>query len=137
MRRDPMFRIRYENETFALWLEPEGTQVSLWNEREPVFVCGKLMEPEFLSSVIGRAAAMAPAVALDCRRAWQDYQGKPYIFLMKSKGEFVPGMVLLGLSKEERAKLDQFEEIQTVRKVDQVTLRIGEREIKGISFFKR
>ena len=117
MKRNPMFRIRYENETFALWLEPEGTQVSLWNEKEPVFVCGKLMEPEFLSSIIGRAAAMAPAVALGCRRAWQDYQGKPYIFLMKSKGGFVPGMVLLGLSQEERAKLDQFEEIQTVRKV--------------------
>jgi hypothetical protein len=137
MKRNPMFRIRYENETFALWLEPEGTEVSLWNEKEPVFVCGKLMEPEFLSSIIGRAAAMAPAIALDCRRAWQDYQGKPYIFLMNSKGGFVPGMVLLGLSQEERAKLDQFEEIQTVRKVDQVTLRIGEGEIKGISFFKR
>ena len=56
---------------------------------------------------------------------------------MKAQGEFVSGMVLLGLSREERAKLDEFEEIQSARKVDQVTLRIGERETGGISFFKR
>ena len=56
---------------------------------------------------------------------------------MKAQGEFVPGMALLGISREERAKLDEFEEIQTARKVEQVTLRIGEREIRGISFFKR
>ncbi len=80
---------------------------------------------------------MAPAVALDCSRAWEDYKGKPYIFLKKSRGEFVPGMVLLGLTAQERSKLNQFEEIETVRKMDQVTLRIGERKIEGVSFFKR
>ncbi len=131
-----MYRIKYEDETFAVWLEPEGTRVSLWEE-EPVFVCGRLMEPQFLSSVIGREAAMAPAVALDCSRAWEDYQGKPYIFLKKSKGGFVPGMVLLGLTAQERSKLDRFEEIETVRKMEPLTLRMGEREIRGISFFKR
>jgi hypothetical protein len=46
-------------------------------------------------------------------------------------------MALLGITKEERARLDRFEEIQTVRKVDEVMLRIGERKLKGISFFKR
>jgi hypothetical protein len=137
MKRKPKFRIRYEDETFALWLEPEGKEVSLWEEKEPVFVCGRLMEPIFLSGIIGRAAAMAPAVAMDSSRAWEEFNGKPYIFLRKSPGGFVPGMVLLGLSSEERSRLSQFEEIDTVRKVDQVTLRIGEREVRGISFFKR
>jgi hypothetical protein len=132
-----VYQIRYEDETFAVWLEPEGNQISLWDEREPIFVCGRLMEPNFLSSIIGREAAMAPAIALGCRRAWQDYKGKPYIFLMKAHDRFVPGMALLGVSKGERAKLDAFEEIQTARKVEKVTLRIGEREIEGISFFKR
>lgn len=132
-----MFRIRYEDETFAVWLEPEGMEVSLWDEKEPIFVCGRLMEPSFLSSIIGREAAMVPAVALDCSRAWEDLNGKPYIFLKKSQGGFVPGMALLGITKEERARLDRFEEIQTVRKVDEVMLRIGERKVKGISFFKR
>jgi len=131
-----MYQIQYEDETFAVWLEPEGTKVPLWEEREPVFVCGRLMEPKFLSSVIGREAAMAPAVALNCSRAWEDYKQKPYIFLKKSKGGFVPGMVLLGLTAQERSKLNRFEEIGTVRKTDQVTLRIGEREIQGTSFFK-
>jgi len=46
-------------------------------------------------------------------------------------------MVLLGLFSEERSRLNQFEEIDTVRKVDQVTLRIGERDVRGLSFFKR
>lgn len=132
-----MYRIRYEDETFALWLEPENLNVSLWDEKEPIFVCGRLMEPSFLSSVIGREAAMAPAVALDCSRAWEDFKGKPYIFLKKTKGKFVPGMVLLKLSAVERSKLNQFEEIETVRKIENVKLRIGEREIQGISFFKR
>ncbi len=132
-----MYQIKYEDETFAVWLEPEGAGVSLWGEKEPIFVCGKLMEPQFLSSIIGREAAMAPAVALDCSRAWKDYQGKPYTFLKKSKGGFVPGMVLLGLTAQERSKLDRFEEVETVRKVDPLILRIGEREIRGISFFKR
>jgi len=137
MKRKPRFRIRYEDETFALWLEPEGREVSLWEEKELIFVCGRLMEPIFLSGIIGRTAAMAPAVALDCSRAWEEFNGKPYIFLRKSSGKFVPGMVLLGLSSEERSRLNQFEEIDTVRKVDQVTLRIGERDVRGISFFKR
>src|SRR4030042_4254413 len=117
-----MYRINYEDETFAIWLEPEDTKVSLWKEKEPIFVCGRLMEPKFLSSIIGREVAMAPSLALDCHRAWEDFNGKPYIFLRKSKGGFVPGMALLGLSAEEWKRLDQFEEIDTVRKVDQVTL---------------
>lgn len=132
-----MYNIRYEDETFALWLEPDDTQVSLWAEKDPIFVCGKLMEPTFISAIIGREPAMAPAVALNCSRAWQDYQGKPYIFLMKSEEGFVPGMALLGIADEERKKLDEFEEIETVRKVEPVKLQIGEREISGISFFKR
>jgi len=132
-----MFRIRYEDENFAVWLEPEGVSVSLWEEREPIFVCGKLMEPEFLSSIIGREAAMAPAVALDCQREWQDVDGKPYIFLIKATSGFVPGMALLDISNEERSCLNEFEEIHTIRKVETVDLRIGNREIKGISFFKR
>jgi hypothetical protein len=132
-----MYHIKYEDETFAVWLEPEETKVSLWNEKDPIFVCGRLMEPKFLSSIIGRESAMAPAVALDCGRAWEDYQGKPYIFLKKKKGGFVPGMVLLGLSPQERAKLNQFEEIETVRKVEKVSLRVGERKVEGISFFKQ
>ena len=132
-----MYQIKYEDETFAVWLEPEGTEVSLWQEKEPIFVCGRLMEPKFLSSIIGREAAMAPALALDCSRAWEDYNGKPYIFLKKSKGGFVPGMVLLGLTAQERSKLNRFEEIEKVRKIDPLTLKIGDREIRGISFFKR
>lgn len=132
-----MYNIRYEDETFAVWLEPDDSRVSLWAEKEPIFVCGKLMEPTFISAIIGRQPAMAPAVALNCRRAWQDYKGKPYIFLMKSEDEFVPGMALLGIKDHERKKLDEFEEIGSVRKVAPVKLRIGEREIRGISFFKR
>lgn len=132
-----MYRIRYEEDTFAVRLEPEGTEVSIWKEKEPIFVCGRLMEPGFLASVIGREAAMAPAVALDCSRAWEDYQGKPYIFLKKSPGGFVPGMVLLELSAKDRTRLYQFEEIETARKIDRLVLRIGEREVEGISFFKR
>ena len=132
-----MYKIRYEDETFAVWLEPNDTQVSLWAEKEPIFVCGKLMEPSFISDIIGRQPAMAPAVALNCRRAWKDYQGKPYIFLMKSEKGFVPGMALLGITDKERKKLDAFEEIESVRKVESVKLQIGEREIMGISFFKR
>jgi len=132
-----MYKIKYEDETFAVWLEPEGKKLSLWKEKDPIFVCGRLMEPGFLSSIIGREAGMAPAVALDCGRAWEDYQGKPYIFLKKKKGGFVPGMVLLGLTSRERTRLNRFEEIDTVRKVEKVTLRIGERKIEGISFFKR
>ena len=72
-----MYQIKYEDETFAVWLEPEGTKLSLWKEKDPIFVCGRLMEPKFLSSIIGREAAMAPAVALDCGRAWEDYRGNP------------------------------------------------------------
>jgi len=132
-----MYKICYEDETFAVWLAPEGTEVSLWDEKEAVFVCGKLMEPTFIASVIGRQPAMAPAVALNCTRQWQDHDGKPYIFLMKADDGFVAGMALLGITAEERTKLDVFEEIESVRKVAPVTLRIGEREITGISFFKR
>ena len=132
-----MYHIKYEDETFAVWLEPEETKVSLWNEKNPIFVCGRLMEPKFLSSIIGREAAMAPVIALDCGRAWEDYKGKPYIFLKKLKDGFVPGMVLLGLTAQERLKLNQFEEVQTVRKIEPLTLRIGEKQIQGVSFFKR
>ena len=132
-----MYRIRYEDETFALWMEPQGVDISLWEEKEPIFVCGKLMDPRFHSTIIGREAAMAPAVALNCHREVKDVAGKPYTFLTKGGDGFVTGMLLLGISKEERSRLDEFEEINTVRKVEKVSLKIGKHEIQGISFFKR
>ena len=49
----------------------------------------------------------------------------------------MPGTVFLGLSAEERSRLNKFEEVDTVRRIEKVTLRIGERQIQGISFFKR
>jgi hypothetical protein len=132
-----MYRIRYEDDTFALWMEPQGVNVSPWEEQEPIFVCGRLMDPGFHSTIIGREAAMAPAVALNCRRAVKDVAGKPYTFLIKGDDGFVTGMILLGISKEERSRLDHFEEINTVRKVERVSLTVGKRVIQGISFFKR
>ena len=102
-----MYHIRYEDENYAVWLEPDDTQISLWAEREPIFVCGKLMEPAFLSGVIGREPAMAPAVALNCSRAWQDYKGKATRFLIKSEEGFVPGMALLGITDGERKKIEE------------------------------
>ena len=132
-----MYTIRYEDETFALWLTPEGVEIGVWEDKEPIFVCGRLMEPSFLASVIGREVAMAPAVALGCSRSWEDFEGKPYIFLVKGGKGFVPGTALLGITKEERTKLHAFEEIERVRKIEPVVLRIGEREVKGVSFFKR
>jgi hypothetical protein len=132
-----MYRIRYEDETFALWMEPQGSNVSLWEEQEPIFVCGRLMDPGFHSTIIGREAAMAPAVALNCHRDVKDVAGKPYTFLIKGGDRFVTGMLLLGISKEERSRLDDFEEINTVRRVEKVSLTVGNRVIQGISFFKR
>jgi hypothetical protein len=132
-----MYRIRYEDDNFALWMEPQGVNISLWEEQEPIFVCGRLMDPGFHSSIIGREAAMAPAVALNCYRDVKDVAGKPYTFLIKSHDGFVTGMLLLGISKEERSRLDDFEEINTVRKVEKVSLTVGKRVIQGISFFKR
>ena len=132
-----MYRIRYEDETFAFWMEPQGSNVSLWEEKEPIFVCGRLMDPGFHSTIIGREAAMAPAVALNCHRDVKDVAGKPYTFLIKGGEGFVTGMLLLGISKEERSRLDDFEEINTVRSVEKVSLTVGNRAIQGISFFKR
>ena len=132
-----MYNIRYDNETFAVWLEPREIEVSLWDENQPIFVCGKLMDPKFHSTIIGREAAMAPAVALKCQRNVEDVDGKPYTFLVKNGDGFVSGMALLGISKDERRSLDEFEEIDTVRKVEEVVLIIGNREVIGISFFKR
>ena len=132
-----MYKICYEDDTFAVWLEPEGTEISLWDQKDVIFVCGKLMEPSFIADIIGREPAMAPVVALNCARRWMDHNGKPYIFLTKGGDGFVPGMALLGITADERKKLDQFEEIESVRDVETLTLRIGEREITGISFFKR
>ena len=132
-----MYTIRYEDDTFALWLVPEGEDIGIWEDKRPIFVCGRLMEPSFLASVIGREAAMAPAVALCCSRSWEDYKGKPYIFLVQGGEGFVPGMALLGITEEERTRLHAFEEIDRVRKIESVLLRIGERQVEGISFFKR
>jgi hypothetical protein len=132
-----MYRIRYEDETFALWMEPQGVDISLWEDQEPIFVCGMLMDPGFHSTIIGREAAMAPAVALNCHRDVIDIGGKPYTFLIKGGNGFVSGMSLLGISKAERSRLDEFEKIDSVRKVEKVSLIIGKRELQGISFFKR
>jgi hypothetical protein len=80
---------------------------------------------------------MAPAVALNCYRDVEDVAGKPYTFLIKGGDGFVSGMLLLGIANEERVRLDEFEEVDTVRKVEKLALRIGKREIQGISFFKK
>lgn len=132
-----MYDLTLVKEIFVVVIHPEGGFIDPRESERRVFVCGSLMDPGFVKGIIGRAPAVCPAVAEGFSRGWGESGGKPMHFLQRDPAGMVPGVAILGLSADELAGIEKFEQAPSVRKKVELILRIGDVELPGQTYLKK
>jgi len=79
---------------------------NLLEDSRAVFVWGELMDPHFIHGLLGHFLPFAPAYLKGFRR----HRTKEFFNITKKAGGVVQGVVLLGLSKDDERKLNDFEQ---------------------------
>jgi hypothetical protein len=131
-----MYAVTLIKEIFTIVIHPDGGFIDPRESENRIFVCGSLMDPEFVASLLGHGIAACPAVAAGFSRAWGESGGKKMHFLRRDAAGFVPGVALLGLSAADVAKLEVFEQAPAVRRGESLMLRIGDMELEGFTYLK-
>ncbi|KAL2651998.1 hypothetical protein R1flu_020126 [Riccia fluitans] len=85
-----------------------------------VFVYGSLLAPEVMQAVIHRVPPSAPAIVSDFHR--YGVRGQLYPAVTPKVGDKVTGRVVFGLTQQELALLDDYEDTDYTREVVQPTL---------------
>jgi len=126
-----MFRVTWYEEYLLSVVHPENRRVTrtILNDAQATFVWGKLMSPHFIKKLLGHSLPFCPAEI-------QGYSRVPsgdFYALKKKRGATVQGVVLLGLSKQDVAGLNRFEEIPHVMERRRIMVTMG--TIKRRTFF--
>ncbi len=93
---------------------------------ELYFVWGLLMDPAFIKKLTGHLIPFAPAVLRGYRRETFLKDGRRGFNLVQDPHGIVMGVVLVGLTEEEIACLDRFEEVPHVMVKEKVQVQIGD-----------
>ncbi len=93
---------------------------------ELTFVWGFLMDPRFISGITGRPIPLAPAVLRGYRRETFVRDGERGFRLVPEEDGIVMGVVLIGVTGDEAAALDCFEEVPRVMVKKKVQVTIGD-----------
>jgi hypothetical protein len=134
---ESMYGVTLIKEIFAVVIHGEGRFIDPRESESRVFVCGSLMDPEFVAGMLGHEIAMSPAVAVGFIRGWGESDGKKFHFLQADGEGMVPGMALLGLSAADIVKLEKFEQVPGVRRRAEMEIVIGDVRLKGHTYLKR
>ncbi len=132
-----MYEVTLIKEIFAVVIHGEGGFVDPRDSKERVFVCGSLMSPAFVAGLVGHEIAMSPAVAEGFSRGWGESEGKKFHFLYKNPGGMTPGVILLGLSAEDIARLEEFEQAPKVRMRAELEVVCGDLRLPAHTYLKR
>ena len=132
-----MYELTLIKEIFATVIHPEGGFTDPRESRHVVFVCGSLMDPDFLKDVVGRAPAVCPAVAPEYGRGWGEADGKKMHFMRPESGGVLPGMAILGLDDAELARLEAFEQCPALRRRADLTIRIGDISVPAHTYLQK
>ena len=131
-----MYEVTLIKEIFTTVAHVDGGFIDPRESESRVFVCGSLMDPEFVAGLLGHRIAMCPAVAVGYSRGWGESGGKKMHFLKPDDEGFVCGAALLGLDGGDIAKLEEFEQAPAVRRRAPLKLRIGDIELDGFTYLK-
>ncbi|MEW5944997.1 MAG: gamma-glutamylcyclotransferase family protein [bacterium] len=130
-----MFRVKWNEKTLAMLAVPKGSRTpkDLAGDANLTFVWGLLMDPDFIKKLLGHRVAFAPATLKGCARS---AEGKGFS-LRKKPGGIVNGVVLVGLSREDVFRLNEFEEAPTVMARRRTDVYVGDEKVKAFIYLKR
>ena len=102
-----------------------------------LFVCGSLMEPAFVASLLGHPAAGAFAVARGYRRVCEEVEGKVIQFMIPEAEGVLPGMVWLDLSDDDVGCFEKFEKAPELRERVDLTVLVGDLSLPAFTYLKK
>lgn len=125
-------------ENFALLLREESMEKRDYlSAKNNIFVCGSLMDPAFVSDLLGHPVAGAFAVAMDYTRAYVEDKGQKVHFMMPGKGDVLPGMVWLDLSDEDVKKFEDFEKAPELRERRDIKVKVGDLMLDAFTYLRK
>lgn len=92
---------------------------------EGIFVCGKLMDPEFIRKVTGCYIPFTGAVARNYQRGERGRGRNRTLLLEPGAGKIVVGVLLLKLSQTDMDALERFEKVPDVRRKVMIRVTAG------------
>lgn len=99
-----------------------------------IFVCGKLMDPEFIHKIAGRYIPFTTAVARNYARGERGRGSKKTLLLEPATGKIVLGVLLLKLEEADKAALERFEQVPAVRRKVSIPITTGALERTATTF---
>lgn len=135
-----MHRAIYFSEHQFLVFVPEGFKDSFdLPHGHCVFVCGALQNPEKMESLLGHAAAFAPALVQGFRRGAETIDGRsvPFMLPHEAPDAALSGVIWLGLGDDDLVAVESLELKDGLRERMTVKARCGERTFTALTYFKR
>ena len=102
-----------------------------------LFVCGALMDPGFVTDMLGHPVAGAFAVALDYARSYEEVDGDKVHFMKPEKGGVLPGMAWLDLSGADVGRFEVFEQVPRLRERVDLEIRVGDIVLPAFTYLKK
>jgi hypothetical protein len=132
-----VYQVALIKEIFTIVIHGDERFVDPRESAARVFVCGSLMDPKFVAGMLGHEIAMAPAVATGFSRGWGEADGKKFHFLREDADGMVPGVILLGLSEADIAKIEEFEQAPRVRRRADIKVIVGDITLSAHTYLKK
>jgi len=130
-----MFDTTFFRDDLAMVVHPAGMKATkrLLLDPRATFVWGELMNPHFIHGLLGRYVAFAPARL----HGYERRRTKSFFDAVPKKGATVQGVVLLGLSAADVAKLNEFERVGVVMRRTSGNVSIGHFSRRAALYLKR
>jgi len=130
-----MSEIEFYKEILVTIVRPAGKKVSrkMLDDPNATFVWGELMNPHFIEKLLGSPRAYSPAVA----RGFIRKPTKTFFDAVRNPSGAMQGVVLLGLSKKDVDKLNEFEQVGKVMERHTTEVSIGQMKRKTYIYLKK
>jgi hypothetical protein len=130
-----MFKVAWFEDCLLDVIHPADRKVTrkILDGPNATFVWGKLMDPRFIAKQIGRPAAFCAAEISGYKRV----KTPEFYALQKKAGATTQGVVLLGLTDEEVAALNAFEQSPEIMERRRIEVAMGNMKRKVYFYIKR
>lgn len=130
-----MFDTTFFRDDLAMVVHPKEINVTknLLDDPNATFVWGELMNPHFIKELLGHFAPYAIAEL----RGYERRRTKTFFNAVPKTGACIQGVVLLGLTKTDIDKLNEFEKIGVVMRRATGPVSIGHYKRRAAMYLKR
>jgi hypothetical protein len=132
-----MLKTTFFEQDFLWAVHPKGVRISSNDitHGDGIFVCGLLMDPEFIRKITGHYVPFTAAVARNYARGERG-RGKNKVLLLEPRaGGIVLGTLLLKLTEADKAALEKFERVpEGIRRKAPIRVTVGAYERTATTF---